>query len=274
MVLFPNCKINLGLNITHKRDDGYHDLETVFYPVTWQDALEGIRSGVRSWESGIVFSASGLSVEGNEDDNLCVKAYHLLKKYHTALGPVHLYLHKVIPTGAGLGGGSSDGAFTLILLDQLFQLGLSQEQLLRHALELGSDCPFFILNQPCLATGRGEKMESIQLDLSAYSFVIVHPTIHISTTNAFAGITPRTPERKIKDIIQQPVETWKEWLLNDFEAGLCKQYPEIGQIKESLYTYGAVYASITGSGSAVFGLFEKNKRINFSYPSCRVYQTN
>lgn len=274
MVLFPNCKINLGLNITHKRDDGYHDLETVFYPVTWQDALEGIRSGVRSGESGIVFSASGLSVEGNEDDNLCVKAYHLLKKYHAALGPVHLYLHKVIPTGAGLGGGSSDGAFTLILLDQLFQLGLSQEQLLRYALELGSDCPFFILNQPCLATGRGEKMEGIQLDLSAYSFVIVHPSIHISTANAFAGITPRTPERKIKDIIQQPVETWKEWLLNDFEAGLCKQYPEIGQIKESLYTYGAVYASITGSGSAVFGLFEKNKRINFSYPSCRVYQTN
>ncbi|MDP1811464.1 MAG: 4-(cytidine 5'-diphospho)-2-C-methyl-D-erythritol kinase [Sediminibacterium sp.] len=275
MVLFPNCKINLGLHITHKREDGYHDLETVFYPVPWQDALEGIKSGVSSGESGVVFSTSGLAVEGNAEDNLCVKACHLLQKHHTAIGPVQLHLHKAIPMGAGLGGGSSDGAFTLTLLNQLFQLGLSQKQLLRYALELGSDCPFFILNKPLLAKGRGEKMEGIQLDLSAYSLVIVHPPVHVSTANAFKGITPRIPGRSIKTILQQPIETWKEWLTNDFEAGLCKQYPEIEQIKESLYNYGAIYASMTGSGSAVFGIFEKNTSTSFSFPSAyRIYQPN
>ena len=270
MVLFPNCKINLGLNIICKRDDGYHDLETIFYPVGLQDALEGVKSGVGSLESGVVFSSSGLVISGDPNDNLCVKAWHLLQKDFPDLSPVQLYLHKAIPTGAGLGGGSADGAFTLKLLDKLCQLNLSIEQLSHYALELGSDCPFFIRNKPCFATGRGEQLQEITLDLSSYTFVIVHPGIHISTPNAFAGITPHKPQRSILKIIQQPIPQWKESLVNDFEISVSKQYPEIASIKEQLYSKGAVYASMTGSGSAVYGLFERGKEINFS-PDLRYF---
>ncbi len=275
MVLFPNCKINLGLNITRKREDGYHDLETVFYPVQWQDALEGIKSEVGTEELGVIFSNSGLAIDGDAKNNLCVKAYQLLKKDFTGLASVQLHLHKIIPMGAGLGGGSADGAFTLQLLNQICQLGLSQTQLLQYALQLGSDCPFFILNKPCLATGRGEKMEEIPLDLSTYRFVIVHPPVHVSTAKAFAGITPKITKQPIREIIRQPVNTWKGQLVNDFEAGVSKQYPEIGQIRDALYNKGALYASMTGSGSAVYGIFEKKEPIALSFPSTyRFFQTN
>lgn len=275
MVLFPNCKINLGLNIIRKREDGYHDLETVFYPVQWQDALEGIRSEVGTEELGVSFSNSGLAIDGDANNNLCVKAYQVLKKDFPGLASVQLYLHKIIPMGAGLGGGSADGAFTLKLLNQICQLGLSQEQLLQYALQLGSDCPFFILNKPCLATGRGEKMEEISLDLSAYNFVIVHPPVHVSTAKAFAGITPKMPEQSIKEIIRQPVSSWKDVLVNGFEAGVSAQYPEISEVKKVLYDKGAVYASMTGSGSAVFGIFEKKGAMTLPFPpSYRFFQTN
>ncbi|MES2372681.1 MAG: 4-(cytidine 5'-diphospho)-2-C-methyl-D-erythritol kinase [Bacteroidota bacterium] len=258
MILFPNCKINLGLNIIHKRADGYHDIETVFYPVGLKDALEGIRSGVvTNTRDGVQFTSSGLEVAGNTDDNLCVKAYHLLQKDFPELGSVQLHLHKSIPMGAGLGGGSSDGAFTLILINQLYNLALSREQLIHYALQLGSDCPFFILNKPCLATGRGELMKEIKLDLSQYQFAIINPGIHVSTASAFSQIKPGKPARAIADIIALPVQQWKELLVNDFERTVSQKHPEITVIKQELYHKGAVYASMTGSGSTVFGLFEK-----------------
>jgi 4-diphosphocytidyl-2-C-methyl-D-erythritol kinase len=269
MVLFPNCKINLGLNIIRKREDGYHDLETVFYPIGLKDALEGIKSGVSSLvpstRDGIVFTGSGLQVAGEMGDNLCVKAWHLLKKDFPDLPGIQMHLHKTIPMGAGLGGGSSDGAFALLLINDICALNLSQEQLINYALQLGSDCPFFILNKPCFATGRGEDMLPVELDLSQYRFVLVNPNIHVSTAQAFSKIIPQKPSRCVRDIIQLPVPEWKEWLVNDFEKTVSDLYPAIAAIKQELYKHGAVYASMTGSGSTVFGLFDKETSPNFHF---------
>lgn len=273
MLSFPNCKINLGLNIINKRDDGYHDLETVFFPIGLKDVLEAIKSGVSSLESGIEFSSSGLEIIGEAKDNLCVKAWHILKKDFPLLPGIQMHLHKMIPMGAGLGGGSADGAFALMLIDQLCGLGLSQEQLITHALQLGSDCPFFILNKPCFASGRGEKMQSIDLDLSSYDFVIVNPNVHVSTATAFSQIIPGKPEQNILDIIQLPIEEWKNLLVNDFEKIVSNIHPEINAIKKELYEQGAVYASMTGSGSSVFGIFNKEILPTFSFdPSWQVYR--
>jgi 4-diphosphocytidyl-2-C-methyl-D-erythritol kinase len=275
MLLFPNCKINLGLNITRKREDGYHDLETVFYPVQWQDALEGIKSEFTSEASEVIFTSSGLTIAGDPNNNLCVKAYHLLKKDFPELPAVQLHLHKMIPMGAGLGGGSADGAYALRLINDLCRLSLTKEQLIHYALQLGSDCPFFILNKPCWATGRGEKMEEIALDLSAYQFLIVHPQIHVSTADAFSQITPHVPQRSIKEIIQQPVATWRDSLCNDFESGIVSKHTTIGLIKDRLYAEGAIYASMTGSGSAVYGLFQKNSKPGLKFPpDYLVHQTS
>ena len=265
MILFPNCKINLGLNVIRKRNDGYHDIETVFYPVLLQDALEVIQND-KPEEKNIQFSASGFPIQGKNEDNLCIKAYQLLKKDFRQLSSIKLHLHKTIPTGTGLGGGSADGAFTLKLLDRKFDLGLTTEQLLHYALQLGSDCPFFIINKPCYATGRGEVLETIQLDLSAYKLIIVNPGIHISTVEAFSLITPILPSGPIKRIIHQPVENWRRGLKNDFEDPVFKKYPEIKQIKDDFYKGGAVYASMTGSGSTVYGIFEKNIKMNLVFP--------
>lgn len=273
MVLFPNCKINLGLNIIQKREDGFHDLETVFYPVALKDAVEVIKQSDVNRQSSIEFSQSGLTVLGEAAENICVKAYHLLKKDFPELPSVQFHLHKAIPMGAGLGGGSADGAFTLKLLNQVCQLNLSDTQLIQYALTLGSDCPFFILNKPCMATGRGEIMQEITLDLSTYTFVIVNPGIHVSTAHAFSQIIPGNPQRSIPEIIQQPLRLWKEQLVNDFENGISKQYPEIAYIKDQLYANGAVYASMTGSGSAVYGLFEQETPMRFSFqPGYLVYK--
>lgn len=259
MVTFPNCKINLGLNVISKRNDGYHDLETVFYPVAIRDALEIIQSG------NFEFHLSGLPVSGTEDDNLCVKAYRLLKADFPALPSINAHLHKCIPMGAGLGGGSSDGAYMLKLLNKKFHLRLSNEQLTNYALQLGSDCPFFILNTPCFATGRGENLQPVRLDLSAYKLVLVNPGIHVSTKAAFSNLIPAHPEKSIKQIIQQHVETWKTYLMNDFEKSVFKQYEEIGWIKQELYSAGAVYAAMTGTGSTVYGIF-KDEQGTFKLP--------
>ncbi len=266
MITFPNCKINLGLHITRKREDGYHDLETVFYPVQLQDALECVKPGIGNLESGVELASSGLPVAGSVENNLCVKAYHLLKKNFPAIGHVQMHLHKNIPMGAGLGGGSADGAFALGMLNKMFQLNLSQDQLSNYALQLGSDCPFFILNKPCIATGRGELMEAIKLDLSAYTFVIVNPGIHVSTAKAFAGITPAPPARPLREIVQLPVGEWKNLLVNDFETTVGRDHPEIPAIKNSLYAAGAVYAAMSGSGSSVYGLFKHGAKMQFSFP--------
>lgn len=254
MLSFPNCKINLGLHILGKRDDGFHNLETVFYPVPFKDALELIPST----NTGIEFTATGLAVDGNAADNLCVKAYHLLKKDFPEIPTIKIHLHKAIPLGAGLGGGSADAAFMLKLLNEKFKLNLSTDQLINYALQLGSDCPFFIINKPCLATGRGEMLEEIAVDLSAYKIVLINPGIHINTGWAFSNISPAQPARSIKEIIQQPVNTWKDELKNDFESAVFTAHPAIKEIKEALYTQGAVYAAMSGSGSTVFGIFEPN----------------
>lgn len=253
MLAFPNCKINLGLNILHKREDGFHNLETIFYPVPFTDALEIITNHDRL--SDIEFTATGLAVTGDPEDNLCIKAYCLLKKDFPELPSIKIHLHKTLPMGAGLGGGSADAAFMLKMLNEKFKLNLSTSQLIRYSLQLGSDCPFFIINKPCFATGRGEILEEIAVDLSAYKIVLVNPGIHINTGWAFSNITPALPERSIKETIQQPVSRWKEILRNDFEAPVFTANPAIKNIKETLYAQGAIYAAMSGSGSTVFGIF-------------------
>ncbi len=253
MILFPNCKINLGLHVTNKRPDGFHDLETVFYPLPVNDALEAIT------HSELQFESSGIPVPGNAADNLCLKAFHLLKQDFPQLPALHIHLHKHIPIGAGLGGGSADAAFMLRLIDQKFQLGLTEAALLVYAAQLGSDCPFFIINKPCFATGRGEIIEPLTLDLSGYSFMLVHPGIHVNTGWAFKQLTPKAPAYALKEIIGQPVTTWKDVLVNDFEEAVFAAHPAIGKIKEQLYAAGAVYSAMSGSGSAVLGIFPKNK---------------
>ena len=268
MILFPNAKINLGLNIIRKRPDGYHDLETFFSPVSLCDALEIIpQNPLDSISEQIIFSSSGIIIDGNREDNICVKAWNLLKKDYPNLPGIFMHLHKHIPTGAGLGGGSSDGAFTLQLLNNLFNLKISDHKLRSYALQLGSDCPFFILNKPCFAQGQGEKLEYIDIDLSGYEILLVHPGIHITTAKAFTGVSTAVPEKSIYDIIQQPVSTWRSELVNDFEKAIIPQFPTIGEIKNQLYALGATYASMTGSGSSVYGLFEKGKIPAYVFPA-------
>lgn len=272
MVVFPNCKINLGLHVVRKREDGYHDLETIFYPLPLRDALEVVNRqsaiGNRQMPEGTAASLhlSGLTVQGKPVDNLCIKAYHLLKKNHPQISDVDIYLHKAIPMGAGLGGGSADGAFALQLFNDKFQLNIPREKLLDYALQLGSDCPFFLINKPCFATGRGELLQSIQLDLAAYSFLVVHPGVHINTGWAFSQLTPAPSPQPLQQIIQQPVASWRNALKNDFEAPVCNQYPDLQAIKDKLYTAGALYASMTGSGSCFFGIFPKEQLPTLQWP--------
>lgn len=262
MITFPNCKINLGLHITGKRNDGYHDLETVFYPIPFCDGLEVIHNQDPHTE----FSISGLHIENSKEDNICFKAYNVLKKVNHTLPSLKMHLHKVIPAGAGLGGGSADGAFTLLLINQKFNLGLNEQQLMEYALQLGSDCPFFIINKPVYATGRGERMEPVKLDLSNYTIVLINPGIHISTGWAFSRILAAPRNDQLKNIIALPVSEWKNLLYNDFEIPVFEQFPVIKEIKAQLYDKGAVYASMTGSGSTVFGLFEKSAMLHFDLP--------
>ena len=266
MLFFPNCKINLGLKIIRRRADGYHDLETIFYPIALTDALEFIRlpdspPGDHDELPGPVlpaFTAYGMSIPGDPAGNLCLKAWHLLKNDHPALPPVHIHLLKQIPIGAGLGGGSSDGAWTLRGLDRQFHLHLADEDLLHYADHLGSDCPFFIRNTPCLGTGRGEQLTPVGLDLSPYTVCLVDPGIHISTAQAFASCTPGENPVPLLELIRRPISEWRNNLINDFEKPLFDLYPELGSIKPTLYAAGALYASLTGSGSAFFGIFQKD----------------
>jgi 4-diphosphocytidyl-2-C-methyl-D-erythritol kinase len=247
-----------------KRADGFHDIETIFYPIALQDGLEIIESSSPS--NDIEFSSSGLPIDGKSSDNICIKAWHLLKKDFPQLPAIKMHLHKTIPVGAGLGGGSADGTFALVLLNKKFNLGLDESKLVDYALQLGSDCPFFIKNSPCYAMGRGEVLKSIQLDLSAYKFVIVNPGVHINTAWAFSQITPSKNHSSLKEIIKQPVEKWKGFLQNDFEQAVSLHHPQIKETKNILYQQGAAYASMTGSGSTVFGIFQKDAAISLSFP--------
>ncbi|MBR9777647.1 MAG: 4-(cytidine 5'-diphospho)-2-C-methyl-D-erythritol kinase [Cytophagales bacterium] len=249
MIIFPNAKINLGLHVLRKRNDGFHDIETCMYPIPLKEALEIIPS------KSFSFSHSGISIPGDSDNNLIVKAYQLLAEDFPELPTVAIHLHKSIPIGAGLGGGSADAAFTLSLLNQLFSLGLTTKQLENYASQLGSDCPFFIQNNPQMAEGRGEKLAPLHLDLSGNWLCLIHPGIHIGTKEAYGGIQPKLSGKNLRTILSDQ-STWKYQLINDFEKGIFDSHPEIATIKEKLYEAGAWYAAMSGSGSAVFGLFK------------------
>lgn len=260
MVSFPPCKINLGLKVVRKRSDGYHDIETCFYPVPWTDGLEIIQADQFS------FTSSGNSIPGDSANNLCVKAYELLRRDFN-LPPVAIHLHKIIPTGAGLGGGSSDGAHALRILNQIFELSLSNDKLKEYALQLGSDCPFFIDDEPKLGTGRGEVLTDISVNLSGKFLVLVKPDVHVSTAEAYSGVKPAESSQSVKTILEQkPIAEWKELLKNDFEDSVFVKYPQIKVIKEKLYQHGAIYASMSGSGSTVFGIFEKPIDLQNQFP--------
>jgi 4-diphosphocytidyl-2-C-methyl-D-erythritol kinase len=255
MVCFPNAKINLGLRVTRKREDGYHDLESIFLPVGIYDALEILPALDNSPTS---ITQSGIIVPGEPTHHLCMKAWALMRSVHPDLPSIRIHLHKTIPMGAGMGGGSSDGAFTLSLLNDLFKLGHTKEDLARFALQLGSDCPFFVYNEPCIARGRGEQLTPVNFELVNFELLVVHPGIHISTKQAFTGITPSEEGPSLETLIQGPVSTWRDTVRNDFEHTVFTAEPAIGRIKNLLYEKGAVYASMTGSGSAVYGLFPKS----------------
>jgi 4-diphosphocytidyl-2-C-methyl-D-erythritol kinase len=261
MIAFPNCKINLGLSIIAKRSDGYHALETVFYPVHLQDMVEIVHS--ENSQPEVQFSSTGLAIPGNDDQNLCVKAYQLLKKDFPQLPAVKMHLHKHIPMGAGLGGGSSDGTAVLKLINQQFNLGLNSNELINYAAQLGSDCPFFVYDSACHATGRGEILQPYACDLSNYKIALVHPGIHVSTAWAFSELQPHAKEKSIAEIVAQPIEEWKTTLINDFEAPIFLAHPVLEEIKNELYTNGAIYASMSGSGSSLFGIFPNN----FKWPN-------
>ena len=255
MICFPNAKINIGLNITSKRDDGFHEIESIFYPIkNLQDVLEIIENNDSSETK---FTSSGIDIPGSSSDNLCVKAYELIKKI-VDVPPIKIHLHKHISIGAGMGGGSADAAFFIQLLDDKFNLNLSKKNKYEVATKLGSDCAFFLENKPCYVTGRGELLQVINLDLSAYKILIVFPNIHISTKEAYAGVIPKKSENNLFSDIQKPIRDWKSCIQNDFEISIFKSYPKLDSIKQKLYDLGALYASMSGSGSTMFGLFDLN----------------
>ncbi len=266
MVDFPNAKINLGLNVIGKRPDGYHDIETVFYPIILRDALEIIPSP----DGRFSFHATGLMIPGSDRDNLSVKAYRLLQN-DFSLPEIHMHLHKVIPTGAGLGGGSSDGAFTIKLINTVFDLGLSMMQKQNYARKLGSDCAFFIENRPLFGYKKGDRFNPVLLNLSGYHIAVIVPDIPISTVEAYAMVTPGIPEISVTEIIKEPLEMWKQLLVNDFEPLVFSRYPFIREIRDQLYDCGAVFSGMSGSGSAIYGIFKENPVLGSRFPGCHIF---
>jgi 4-diphosphocytidyl-2-C-methyl-D-erythritol kinase len=264
MVSFPNAKINLGLDITEKRPDGFHSIESCFYPVQWCDALELMPAEI------LKFSSSGIQIPGESDSNLCLKTYQALKQDFD-LPPVHIHLLKNIPIGAGMGGGSSDAAFTIKALNILFKLGLTIPQMEEYVRPLGSDCAFFVNNQPVYAYEKGDRFKSTGLSLKGYFIIIVYPPIHISTKEAYAGVVPQKPIMGVEEIIRTDISNWKNLLKNDFEASLFPKYPVLKEIKEKFYKNEAVYASMTGSGSAVYGIFKEEKNLRNAFPADHKY---
>ena len=266
MIQFPNCKINLGLSILAKRADGYHELETIFYPIAISDALEILPS------DNLSLTQTGIAVPGDPTQNLCLKAYHLLKKDFPEMSPVRIHLHKVVPIGAGLGGGSADCAFTIKSLNSVFDLGLDDKAMQAYASQLGSDCAFFIENNPKYCFGKGDQFAEITVSLKGKYIVLVNPNIHISTAEAYGSIKPKPANVDLQIALSQPVATWKDAILNDFETSLAPKYPVIQEIKDTLYELGAVYASMTGSGSTVFGIFENTPEIKQAFKDYMVWQ--
>lgn len=260
MITFPCAKINLGLNIVSKRPDGYHNLETVFYPIPLTDALE-IKYMDEKFpsESPCDLKITGKDVDCNEEDNLVIKAYQLVAA-DFQLPRVHAHLVKRIPTQAGLGGGSSDAAYMIRLLDERFRLNIGIPEMERYAAKLGADCAFFITADPSYAEGIGDVLMPVDVPgagLGGYYLAVVKPSVAVSTRDAYAAIVPKTPAKCCRDIVRQPIETWKDELVNDFEAPIFAMHPELAAIKQSLYDAGAVYAAMSGSGSALFGIFRE-----------------
>ncbi len=253
MISFPNAKINLGLSVIEKRPDNYHNIETVFLPVGLKDILEVVHN--KDNNKSFVWNNTGIIVDAPAEKNICIKALELLKADYD-IGSIQIHLHKSIPFGAGLGGGSADGASMLMLLNNLFELNLSKEHLKEYAVQLGADCPLFIDNIPQYATGIGDILKPVDLNIADYYFVLLVPDIHVSTPDAYKFVMPGQPEFSVKDVINLPVSEWKGKLVNDFEQSVFTQYPEIKKIKDYLYQIGAVYVSMSGSGSSVYGFFE------------------
>lgn len=265
MICFPNAKINLGLNVVSKRPDGYHNIETVFYPIPVKDALEIVAADTLS------FSQTGIQVDAPMEKNLVIKALNLLKtKYE--IPPLEIHLMKAIPFGAGLGGGSADAAFMLKLLNDFCKLSIRPDELEMTAAAIGADCPFFIRNTPVFATGTGNIFEPVDISLSGYQFCLIKPDVAVSTPEAYSLVTPAAPSVSLKEIVSKPVSEWKELMVNDFEKSVFAKHPMIGEIKEALYCAGAVYASMSGSGSSVFGLFEKPTRLKDDFADCFVWE--
>jgi 4-diphosphocytidyl-2-C-methyl-D-erythritol kinase len=264
MIAFPPCKINLGLHVVSKRPDGYHNIETCFYPVPWTDMLEIIPA------DRLAFTFSGSPISGKEEDNLCVRAYSLLKQDFD-IPPVHLHLHKIIPSGAGLGGGSSDAAATLKLLNEILSLGIGIEKLRYYASQLGSDSPFFIEPKPALGCGKGEIITPLSVSLNGKFLVVVSPGIHCSTAEAYRDVKARQPKKPLKEILEQPLAEWSDTLRNDFEPSVFSTYPLLRDIKEKLYQLGAWYASMSGSGSSIFGLFDQPQDIGKDFQGMQLW---
>ena len=278
MLTFPNAKINLGLNIVEKRNDGFHNIESVFFPVGWCDALEIIKA------TNFSFTATGLEIPGNSKNNLIIKAFDLLYDLITiqeaengfkkiTKSQIAIHLHKVLPMGAGIGGGSADGAFALKMINEIFALELDSKQLQDFASRLGSDCPFFIENTPKFCFEKGNKFEEIELNLKGKYILLINPQIHISTSEAYAGVMPKKPLISIQEIIKSPIKDWKGVLTNDFEENILKNHLKIARIKNDLYDLGASYASMTGSGSTVFGIFDKEvEPVEKYFKDCILWQ--
>lgn len=255
MLTRPIAKINLGLNVVEKRPDGYHNLETVFYPVQIEDALEVYPMAPEfPSEYDCDLKVTNITIDGDEQRNLVVRAYNLLKADFPTLPRIHAHLYKGIPTQAGMGGGSSDCGFMITLLNDMFKLGLTQQQMIDYAARLGADCAFFIFNRPCYAEGIGEKLQPIDLDLKGWYLSLVRPDIPVSTREAFALIKPHHPEVNCREVVKQPVESWRDALVNDFESSVFAVHPELGAAKDRLYDLGATYAAMSGSGSTLFAL--------------------
>ena len=266
MLTYPNAKINIGLNVVERRPDGYHNIETVFYPIGLSDILE-----VETTEtcSDYSFSSAGITLDGDPEDNLIVKAYRLLRSEYQ-FPPVDITLIKQIPFGAGLGGGSSDAAFMLKCINELFELKITTKKLEKLASKLGADCPVFIHNKPVFAAGTGNVFTPIELSLKGYFLLLVKPDIHVSTPEAYSLVVPKKPEVSLLSLINSPINEWKKTIKNDFEKSVFVKHPEIAEIKNKLYDMGAIYASMSGSGSAVYGIFDKMPVDNISFENCFV----
>ncbi|OJV21327.1 MAG: 4-(cytidine 5'-diphospho)-2-C-methyl-D-erythritol kinase [Dyadobacter sp. 50-39] len=265
MLVFPNAKINLGLNIVEKRPDGFHNIESCFYPVGWSDALEITLSETFS------FHSDGIAIPGDPADNLCGKAYEMLRKDYN-LPPVKIHLLKTVPIGAGLGGGSADAAFTIKALNQLFDLDISIEEQEKYARLIGSDCAFFIRNKPMYCFKKGDQFDPIDINISGKWIALVNPGIHISTVEAYSGVVAKRSTEDLRNILREPVTEWKGRVRNDFEATLFEKYPLLGEIKAKLYGLGAEYAAMSGSGSTLFGIFEQEHDMKQHFPDFRLWQ--